>query len=175
MQFTETFFCGSEVVGWADVVGKEVVGSVDDMQGDNKQQQQPSARPSAALEAADPNRKRQRQPLAPAATTAASATTACISARAEDATLPRSTSTPKVLGGRPLLPRRSKVFDHALNAPETEMVQSQMPPDVPFLMGIEASEIRHPLLEGRLNREPPLPVIGGNQLIQDSPSKMGYR
>ena len=73
------------------------------------------------------------------------------------------------------MPRRGKGFDHALNAPETEMEQSQMPPDVPFLERTDESAIRPPLLEGRLNREPPLPVIAGNQLIQDSPSKMGYR
>ena len=49
----------------------------------------------AALATADLDRKRQHQPLAAATTAAATATTACRSAREEDATLPRSASTPR--------------------------------------------------------------------------------
>ena len=73
------------------------------------------------------------------------------------------------------MPRRGKGFDHALNAPEIEVEQSQMPPHVPFLEGTDETAIRHPLRECRLIREPPLPVMAGNPLIQASPSNMGNR
>ena len=60
-----------------------------------------------------------------------------------------------------------------INAPQTEMDQSQMSPDVQILDGIDEPAIRHPHLEGRLNPGPPLPVIAGT--LFDSLCKTGYR